>query len=77
MLNKSLLPDNHCFGCGHENANGLKIEVSRDPENENRVIVTFQPENHMIGFPGMTHGGVIYTALDCLASWSPPSSGAN
>ncbi len=25
----------------------------------------------MIGFPGITHGGVIYTALDCLASWTP------
>jgi acyl-coenzyme A thioesterase PaaI-like protein len=23
----------------------------------------------MIGFPGITHGGAIYTALDCMATW--------
>jgi acyl-coenzyme A thioesterase PaaI-like protein len=25
----------------------------------------------MTGFPGITHGGVIYTAMDCLAAWVP------
>jgi acyl-coenzyme A thioesterase PaaI-like protein len=25
----------------------------------------------MIGFPGITHGGAIFTALDCLAAWVP------
>jgi acyl-CoA thioesterase FadM len=24
----------------------------------------------MIGFPGITHGGLVYTALDCMATWS-------
>lgn len=71
VINKVLLPENACFGCGHDNAMGLKIEVYRDPEDENRLIGRLHPRDHMIGFPGMTHGGVIYTALDCLASWTP------
>ncbi|UCE17598.1 MAG: PaaI family thioesterase [Gemmatimonadota bacterium] len=70
-LNKVLLPENVCFGCGHENPNGLKIEIERDPDNDDRLIGTFNPTNYMIGFPGITHGGAIYTALDCMAFWTP------
>ncbi|MFQ5543178.1 MAG: PaaI family thioesterase [Nitrospiria bacterium] len=70
-LNKTILPDNNCFGCGHDNHMGLKIEVTRDPENQDRLVGNFTPENHMCGFPGIVHGGAIYTALDCLASWTP------
>ncbi|MFQ5588145.1 MAG: PaaI family thioesterase, partial [Nitrospiria bacterium] len=71
VLNRVLLEDNDCFGCGHLNPRGLKIEVGRDPEHEHRLVGVFHPTEDMTGFPGITHGGAIYTALDCLASWTP------
>ncbi|MEO2054953.1 MAG: PaaI family thioesterase [Nitrospira sp.] len=71
IINKDLLPGNDCFGCGHDNAAGLKIEVFRDPENSNQLLGRFQTSRKTIGFPGITHGGAIYTAMDCLASWVP------
>jgi len=70
MINKVVLPGNDCFGCGHDNEHGLKIEVFRDGDQE-QLVGHFKPKAHMTGFPGITHGGVIYTALDCLASWAP------
>jgi len=71
MINTTLVPGNACFGCGHENPRGLHIEVFRDPENDNRLKGTFSPSSHMTGFPGITHGGALYTALDCIAAWAP------
>ena len=47
------------------------IEVFRDEVQEDHLIGRFQPKAHMTGFPGITHGGSIYTAIDCLASWTP------
>ena len=64
------LGGNVCFGCGQENPEGLNISVYRDPEDTNRILGEFEPQDHMIGFPGITHGGAIYTALDCMATWS-------
>lgn len=63
------LPGNLCFGCGQENPNGLRISVYRDAKSPNRILGEFDPGPHMIGFPGITHGGAIYTALDCMATW--------
>lgn len=71
MVNEALLPGNVCFGCGHQNAAGLRIEIRRDPAAPARLVGTFDPPGHMIGFPGITHGGAIYTALDCIAAWTP------
>jgi acyl-coenzyme A thioesterase PaaI-like protein len=70
-LNHELLPDNTCYGCGPLNPHGLQITVSRDPSNAERLHATFSPQPHMVGFPGITHGGAIFTALDCLAAWVP------
>lgn len=71
MLNQALLPHNNCFGCGHENPHGLHIEIYRDPENADRLRGILHPEKHMTGFPGITHGGILYTALDCMGAWVP------
>jgi acyl-coenzyme A thioesterase PaaI-like protein len=71
VLNRDLLPGNVCFGCGQANPNGLGVEIIRDPSDAERLIGTFDPPAHMIGFPGITHGGAIYTALDCIAAWTP------
>lgn len=70
-INRTFLPGNNCFGCGHDNEHGLQIEVFRDENHQEQLLGHFHPKPHMIGFPGITHGGAIYTALDCLASWTP------
>lgn len=64
------LAGNLCFGCGQDNPNGLQISIYRDPGDPKRIFGRFQPPEHMIGFPGITHGGAIYTVLDCMATWS-------
>jgi acyl-coenzyme A thioesterase PaaI-like protein len=71
ILNHDLLPGNVCFGCGPDNPGGLHIEVRRDPDHEDRLVGALSPAEHMIGFPGITHGGVLYTAMDCLGAWTP------
>lgn len=65
-----VLSGNVCFGCGQENPDGLYVSVYRDPDHPNRILGRFRPKDHMIGFPGIIHGGAIYTALDCMATWS-------
>ena len=70
MEKKLELAGNVCFGCGQDNPDGLQILISRDPANAERILGEFKAQNHMIGFPGITHGGAIYTALDCMATWS-------
>ena len=69
ILNRALLPGNGCFGCGHENPQGLRIEIVHDEDEPDRLLGTLTPSPHMTGFPGVVHGGVIYSALDCLATW--------
>lgn len=76
MLNRDLLPDNACFGCGHANHAGLRIEIVRDPEKD-ALRATFKPTMDMSGFPGITHGGAVFTALDCLSTWVATLLGPN
>jgi acyl-CoA thioesterase FadM len=64
------LPGNICFGCGQDTPEGLNIDVRRDPGDPRRIIGALEPTEHMSGFPGVTHGGVIYTALDCMGAWT-------
>lgn len=68
-LNAVWTAGNTCFGCGKSNAQGLQISVFRDPENAKRIVGDFTPKDYMGGFPGILHGGIIYSALDCMASW--------
>ena len=71
FLNEVMLPGNDCFGCGHHNPHGLKIKIWRDNKDRECLKGEFHPPEHMIGFPGITHGGAIYAALDCMAAWVP------
>ena len=71
IINKDLFPENACFGCGHENEHGMRIEIRQAPDGVVGLVGTFVPRPHMSGFPGITHGGAIYSALDCLAAWTP------
>jgi acyl-coenzyme A thioesterase PaaI-like protein len=68
-LNTELLEKNACFGCGHSNPRGLHIEVFRDSSQPDQLMGRLRTTEDLTGFPGITHGGAIYTALDCLACW--------
>lgn len=68
-LNDELLRPNECFGCGLDNQQGMQIRIYRDPANENGLTGTFSPRPHMGGFPMIVHGGLQFTALDCMAGW--------
>lgn len=69
ILNRDLLPGNECFGCGHENSHGLHIEVVEGGPRPESLTARFRPPSHSGGFPGITHGGALFTAMDCLATW--------
>jgi len=77
ILNRELLPRNTCFGCGHDNPHGLHIEVVRDPGTDELLRARFVPGERLVGFPGITHGGAIFTALDCLSTWVATLLGPN
>ena len=68
-LNEELLKGNTCFGCGPDNPDGLRIRIFRDPGNANRLVGTYRPRATQTGFPQIVHGGLQFTALDCMAAW--------
>jgi len=69
-LNEELLKGNTCFGCGPENPDGLRIRVFRDPGSTSRLLGSYQPRATQTGFPQIVHGGLQFTALDCMAAWT-------
>ena len=69
-LNEELLKGNSCFGCGPENPDGLRIRIFRDPGSASRLFGTYRPRATQIGFPQIVHGGLQFTALDCMAAWT-------
>ena len=71
ILNKSLLQHNSCYGCGHENINGLRIEIIKDPGNTDTLLAEFNAKEYMQGTPGLVHSGCIFTAMECPATWTP------
>ena len=64
------LGGNACFGCGEANSRGLNVSLYRDPSAPKLLHGELRPGPEFIGIPGITHGGAIYTAMDCMATWS-------
>ncbi len=69
-LNEELLKGNICFGCGPDNPDGLRIRIFRDPASASRLVGTYRPRATQAGFPQIVHGGLQFTALDCMAAWT-------
>lgn len=58
------IPNNHCFGCGPENASGLQIKSHW--VGENKSACTFIPSaHHCAGPTQFLNGGIISTVIDC------------
>ncbi|MBL8226350.1 MAG: PaaI family thioesterase [Chromatiales bacterium] len=62
-------PDaNRCFVCGPDNPLGLQLAFRLDEENHCRT--EFTPGPHHGGWDQLTHGGILYSALDdVMANW--------
>lgn len=56
-------PRNHCFACGKDNPDGMKLKFYLDEENR-RTICEFKLSRRYTGPPGHAHGGIIATILD-------------
>jgi uncharacterized protein (TIGR00369 family) len=54
---------NHCFGCGHDNPQGMRLKFSLD-EGTRQAVCHFKLTRKYTGPPGYAHGGVIATILD-------------
>jgi uncharacterized protein (TIGR00369 family) len=54
---------NHCFGCGHDNPQGMRLKFSLD-EDSRQAICHFKLSRKYTGPPGHSHGGIIATILD-------------
>ncbi len=51
--------------------------MRRNPEAADRLVASLTPAAHMVGFAGITHGGILYSALDCLSTWTATLLGPN
>lgn len=56
-------PKNHCFACGKDNPDGMKLKFYAD-EEARRTICEFELSQRYQGPPGHAHGGIIATILD-------------
>lgn len=64
--------DHGCFGCGEQNAIGLKLRFHRTDEG---IVAHFTPAEQYEGYTRLTHGGIIATLLDEAMSWAVIDSG--
>jgi uncharacterized protein (TIGR00369 family) len=56
-------PQNHCFACGKDNPQGMRLKFFID-EEARHSICTFKLTRRYQGPPGHAHGGIIATILD-------------
>lgn len=68
-LNETFLADGTCFGCGRANPDGLHIRIHRVEGHDDRLVGRYEPRALHAGFPQIVHGGLQFTALDCMAGW--------
>jgi len=57
------LPKNHCFACGKDNPEGMRLKFFFD-EGHRRAWCRFRLPRRYQGPPGHAHGGIIATILD-------------
>lgn len=56
-------PANKCFGCGGDNAGGMKLTFEQD-NTSRRIVGRFVLGERYQGGGGFAHGGIIATLLD-------------
>jgi len=66
---------NECFACGESNPIGLKLRFYRN--NKNEVITEFNPQKIHQGWPGIMHGGILFTIMDEAMGYTLFPEGVN
>jgi acyl-coenzyme A thioesterase PaaI-like protein len=66
-LQERYAPGNACFGCGHANAQGLRI---KSYEEGDAVVAHWRAQKHHEAFPGVLNGGIVGALLDCHSNWA-------
>lgn len=57
----------NCFVCGPENPVGLRLGFRLEDE---ACVSEFTPDENHVGYPGVVHGGMLYSAMDdAMANW--------
>jgi len=59
--------DAHCFGCSQKNPHGLKMKFYAD---DAALYSWLSVPDHLCGWDGIVHGGVLSTMLDEIMGWS-------
>src|SRR5262245_42204560 len=60
------MPFNHCWGCGADNHDGLRLKSRWSLEEPRIAVATFRPRpEHGAGPAHVLNGGIIATVLDC------------
>lgn len=57
------IPKNHCFGCGPDNSDGMRLKFVLDEDNQ-QFVCKFNLSRRYVGPPAHAHGGIIATVLD-------------
>ena len=57
------VPKNHCFVCGKDNPDSMRLRFTYDEERD-RFVSRFRLGKRYTGPPGHCHGGIIATILD-------------
>jgi uncharacterized protein (TIGR00369 family) len=66
-------PLNHCFGCGKDNPDSMRLKFAYD-ETKQRFVSIFRLGKRYTGPPGYCHGGIIATILDeAMAKLNKPN----
>lgn len=66
--------NNHCFVCGGDNPQGLRLQFKHDPETKEMTTSVTFPE-HFQGWSGVVHGGLVSTVLDEIMVKSTTAEG--
>lgn len=66
-MEKSWAPQSTCFGCGHSNLRGLRIQSFEEGDN---LVCRWTPQPFHEASEGVLNGGIIGTILDCHSSWT-------
>ncbi len=63
----------NCYVCGTENPAGLHVPFAPDPGGGSRAEYVARPEH--VGWPGIIHGGLLFTLMDEAVAWACTSGG--
>ncbi len=64
----SVLNFPNCYVCGAENPQGLHVEFFADGPERCRAVYAARREHE--GWPGIVHGGVLFTLMDEALAWA-------